>query len=230
MRGPDPRIHLLGKRDLRKGMDCIGPRACPRSAYRKRRKSGKPDLRVKPGNDGLTRHRISVTGINPHLQPTQPADRRPIFRSIHGHRHQSRLVHRRRAHTRRFRQDAGRVLQRRLTAGRRGGEGHRGRDREGCCSDRRRRQDRRTRGAARILRPGPPGGDQGRRHRRGLSRAGGECARRGGALARQGAPRGELGQARKGLQQRREGPGHHLQSGQGWLHRRPRRRGGISPR
>ena len=75
--------------------------------------------------------------------------------------------------------------------------------------------------------PGPRRRDQGRRHRRGLSRTRRKCARRSGALARQGAPRGKLGQAREGVPEQRKGAGRHLQSGQGRLHRRSRRRGGV---
>ena len=75
--------------------------------------------------------------------------------------------------------------------------------------------------------PGRQQRDQDRRHRRGLPGARRERARRGGALARQGAPRGELGQARDGVQEQREGHGRHLQPGQGRLHRRSRRRGGV---
>ncbi len=88
-------------------------------------------------------------------------------------------------------------------------------------------EDRRPRRAARIRRAGPQQRDQDRRHRRGLSRAGRECARRSRAVARQGAPRGKLGQAREGVPEQREGPGRHLQSGQGRLHRRSRRRRGL---
>jgi hypothetical protein len=50
-KGLDPRIHILVKK-----MDCTEPRACPRfDITKKRLKSGKPDLSVKPGNDDRTR-------------------------------------------------------------------------------------------------------------------------------------------------------------------------------
>ena len=54
-----------------------------------------------------------------------------------------------------------------------------------------------------------------------------ERARRGRHLARQGAPRGKLGQARKGFRKAGEGRRRHHQPGQGRLHGRPRRGGGV---
>ena len=116
---------------------------------------------------------------------------------------------------------------RRHSAGRVRRQGNRRRNREGPGRHRRRREDRGARRAPRIRGPGPPERNQDRRHRRSLPGARRERARRSGAVARQGAPRGKLGQARAGLQGQREGPGRHLQPGQGRLHRRSRRRGGV---
>jgi hypothetical protein len=44
-----PGIHVLA---ARKNVDGIETRACPSFALFERRKSGKPDLRDKPGHDG----------------------------------------------------------------------------------------------------------------------------------------------------------------------------------
>ena len=92
---------------------------------------------------------------------------------------------------------------------------------------RRRPEDRRARGAARIRRAGPASRAQDRRRGRGLSGARRERARRSGAVTRQGAARGKLGQAGNRVQEQREGHRRHLQPGQGRLHRRSRRRRGL---
>ena len=129
------------------------------------------------------------------------------------------------------REDFAAMLDETLRHGGHGGrlrrQGHGRRDREGSRRHRRRPEDRGPRRAQGIHRPRPRRRDQGRRRRRGLSRAHRERARRGRHLARQGAPRGELGQAREVVRGQREGRRHHLQPGQGRLHRRSRRRRGV---
>jgi hypothetical protein len=65
---------------------------------------------------------------------------------------------------------------------------------------------------------------EGRRRSRSLCRARRERARRGCSVAREGSPRRELGQARSQVRSWRARRRRHLQPGQGWLHRRPRRR------
>ncbi len=59
MRVLDPRIHR--KSFLCRMMDCIGPRACPRSALIKCLNSGKPELRCQVGNDPRDQNQRSLT-------------------------------------------------------------------------------------------------------------------------------------------------------------------------
>ena len=100
-------------------------------------------------------------------------------------------------------------------------------DREGVRADRRRPQDGRPRAAEGVRCRRQAGGSESRRRGRGLPGAHRERARRGRAVARQGSSRGELDASGEAVRGRREGQRHHLQQGQGRLHGRSRRRGGV---
>ena len=78
--------------------------------------------------------------------------------------------------------------------------------------------------------PGDKRRDQGRRHRRSLSRAHGRQARRSHAVAREGPPRGSLDPAREGVQGQPARHRRDLRPREGRLHRRSRRRRRVPAR
>ncbi len=126
-----------------------------------------------------------------------------------------------------FRRAAGGIPRHRHQPRRHRGQGPRHRRRERHGADRRRPQIRGPRGTEGILPAGQAGGDQSRRHRRGLPRADGRQERRRPALAREGSPRGGLDAAGEAVPEERARHRHHLRAGEGRLHCRPQRRRGV---
>ena len=100
---------------------------------------------------------------------------------------------------------------------------HRKRLRGGGCGA----EDRGPGAAQGIRHAGRARRRQGGRRGRGLSGAGGKCPGRSRPVPRQGAARRKLDQAGKGLQRSGAGDRGDFRPGQGRLHRRSGRRGGL---